>query len=114
MYCNILQGERIVTTLVPHPPSVSNSGLVKEALTDCLIIEWLPPKGGFTKYVLGVCRITLDNELDEDGMLEQDISFLLTSHTIHGLKAGNKLFSIYSSGKINQFSSRLIGVKTSN
>ena len=83
-----------MTTLVPHPPSVSNPGLVKESSTDNLIIEWLPPKGGFTKYVLGVSRITLDNELDEDEIMEQDISFLLTSHTIHGLIAGNKMFSI--------------------
>ena len=88
-----------MTTLVPHPPSVSNPGLVKESSTDYLIIEWLPPKGGFTKYVLGVSRITLDNELDEDKIMEQDISFLLTSHTIHGLIAGNKMFSIFLCGK---------------
>ena len=88
-----------MTTLVPHPPSVSNPGLVKESSTDYLIIEWLPPKGGFTKYVLGVSRITLDNELDEDEIMEQDISFLLTSHTIHGLIAGYQMFSIFLCGK---------------
>ena len=116
-----------MTTLVPHPPSVSNPGLVKESSTDYLIIEWLPPKGGFTKYVLGVSRITLDNELDEDEIMEQDISFLLTSHTIHGLIAGNKMFSIFyvvligrqtskwSSMKMtNQSSSHPIGIKNFN
>ena len=51
---NLLVGERIVTTLLPYGPEKPRAGIVKTVLTDAVEISWEPPKGGFTKYVLGV------------------------------------------------------------
>ena len=49
-----MPGERIVTTLLPYGPEKPRAGIVKTVLTDAVEISWEPPKGGFTKYVLGV------------------------------------------------------------
>lgn len=51
---NLMIGERIVTTLLPYGPEKPRAGIVKTVLTDAVEISWEPPKGGFTKYVLGV------------------------------------------------------------
>ena len=51
---NLTPGERIVTTLLPYGPEKPRAGIVKTVLTDAVEISWEPPKGGFTKYVLGV------------------------------------------------------------
>ena len=48
-----MPGERIVTTLLPYGPEKPRAGIVKTVLTDAVEISWEPPKGGFTKYVLG-------------------------------------------------------------
>ena len=50
----LMPGERIVTTLLPYGPEKPRAGIVKTVLTDAVEISWEPPKGGFTKYVLGV------------------------------------------------------------
>ena len=54
-----MKGERIVTTLPPYGPEKPRGGRIfkhdeSEAKTEEVEIEWEPPKGGFTKYVLFV------------------------------------------------------------
>lgn len=54
-----MKGERIVTTLPPYGPERPRGGRIfkhdeSEAKTEEVEIEWEPPKGGFTKYVLFV------------------------------------------------------------
>ena len=53
-FTSLTTGERIVTTLLPYGPEKPRAGIVKTVLTDAVEISWEPPKGGFTKYVLGV------------------------------------------------------------
>ena len=54
-----MKGERIVTTLPPYGPEKPRGGRIfkhdeSDAKTEEVEIEWEPPKGGFTKYVLFV------------------------------------------------------------
>ena len=50
-----MKGQRIVTTLLPYGPEKPRGGsLCKSYATNEVEIEWEPPKGGFTKYVLFV------------------------------------------------------------
>ena len=49
-----MKGERIVTTMLPYGPEKPRAGIIKSVQTDEIEINWEPPKGGFTKYVLAV------------------------------------------------------------
>ena len=49
-----MKGEQIVTTLLPYGPETPRGGLIKTVTEDEVEINWEPPKGGFTKYLLCV------------------------------------------------------------
>ena len=49
-----MKGAQFVTTLLPYGPVKPRGGIVQTARTNDLEIAWVPPKGGFTKYVLCV------------------------------------------------------------
>ena len=50
-----MKGKRVTTTLLPYGPEKPRGGsIVKSYGTNEVQIEWEPPKGGFTKYVLYV------------------------------------------------------------
>ena len=107
-----MKGERIVTTLKPYGPEKPRGGKISKSVnTHEVEIDWEPPKGGFTKYVLLVdnngsqlnnplsrysSRIYKNTDIGSTSSFgtltkdytERDISHLLTNYKITGLSPG--------------------------
>ena len=109
-----MKGEQFVTTLLPYGPEKPRGGIVKAITTNEVEIAWVPPKGGFTKYVLCVdpnvtstlktsIRPMLERSFYMNGQIgstvsfeklvvhdytERELSNLLTDNKISGLSPG--------------------------
>ncbi|TRY63902.1 hypothetical protein TCAL_14320 [Tigriopus californicus] len=55
-----MKGEKVVTHLAPRGPEKPRNGMLKDHGPTHVDIQWVPPKGDFTKYVLLVDRISVD------------------------------------------------------